>query len=394
VSPSGLTVNDAVLNISFQFGSRQWFHYEIEQCNLPRPPPQSADGEELKEVVKTPRADRVSSPCPPDNASESNRLKELETQKAAREYKEEVERHNGLAEASARILSEGWRSCARGPLQGLNGVPEIETTVDLRPQALHSETDSSIAPQSVLNGEADIFISEAYSEGFSAPSSLIQISLTGSSVSDERDVADLSEHMGQPQHGSEELQHRTESLIEVNSARDERMGSSVDLPGTRLRPPYPIPLGPRSAASEYARTDDTPWPAKLQSVSVSEGHAVAQPESPSLPRQLIPHDHEQLKSSHTQRQRRNPPNITPHSDSSRTHKHREHRPPSASHGASTVHRDGPSWPSFDFDKLPKEPPPPQLTGDRRAIAFTAPMTSIQHCPLVVRMHWLVSGQTP
>jgi len=46
-------------------------------------------------------------------------------------------------------------------------------------------------------------------------------------------------------------------------------------------------------------------------------------------------------------------------------------------------------PRFDFDKLPKEPPPLELTGDRRAIAFMAPMTSIQHCPLVVRMHWLV-----
>lgn len=255
---------------------------------------------------------------------------------------------------------------------------------DSRPQAFHSETDSSIASQqSVRNVDAGIFISEAYSEGFSAPTSPIQVSLTASSV------ADLSE---QPHYGRAELYHRDESLIEVNSACDAVIGqgSSVDSSATRLRPPDPIPLGPRSTPSEYARTDDTPWPNKLQSVSVAGEQAVAELEGPSPPQQLIPHDHERLKSSHIHHQRRVPINIAPSSDAPKAHKHRERRPHTVAHGA-CAERDTGSWPRFDFDKLPKEPPPPQLTGNRRAISFTAPMTSIQHCPLVVRMHWLVSS---
>lgn len=388
--PAGIVVEGALPDVSVQFGSRQWFHYEVEQCNLPRPS-QSDDGQELGEVAKAPGATLVSSPYIPDEASEATRFYQLETQKAAREYREEAERRNCLAEASARFPSEGLCFCAPTLPQDSNGVQEKEIAVDLRPHACHSETDSSFVPQSMLNGEGGIFISEAYSEGFSAPSSLIQVSLAGSSVRDERDVADVNEQMGQLQR--RELHCRTESLIEVNSARDTRPGTPVDVvQATYLQPPYPIPLGPRSAPSEYARTDDTPWPTKLQSVSVAEGQVVADIEYPSPPRQLIPHDHEQLKSSHVQRQRqhRNPP---PHSDASRSHKHREHRAPSATRGASMKEHEGPNWPKFDFDKLPKEAPPHQLTGDRRAIGFTAPMTSIQDCPLVVRMHWLVSGRT-
>lgn len=44
---------------------------------------------------------------------------------------------------------------------------------------------------------------------------------------------------------------------------------------------------------------------------------------------------------------------------------------------------------FSFDDLPLEPPPEHLTGDRRAISFTAPMTSVQSCSLIVRAHWEV-----
>ena len=368
--------DDAIPDVSVQFGSRQWFPYEIEQCNHPRLSP-GADGQELTEIIKPPKVRPVSISYPPDEASSATTF---QTHKQAREQQEEVERRNSLAGARARIMSEGWGPSTEGALIGSNSVPDKEYGAGLRRQMSHLETDSSIGSRSVPPDEA-IFISEAYSEEFSPPSSPIQVSMTASSV------ADLSE---QSQHESLELHHCTKSLIEVNSACDASLGpaSSAHLPVSHQQPPYPIPLGPRSALSEFACTDDTPWPSKPQSVSVSEGQAVTEPK---VSQQLIPHDHEQLKSSHTNLQRRIPLNITSHSNPVRTHQHRKRRTPGATHGASTAERDVSNRPRFDFDKLPKEPPPQELTGDRRAIAFMAPMTSIQHCPLVVRMHWLVGA---
>jgi len=340
----------------------------------------STDGQELTEIIKPPNVRPVSISYPPDEASEATASHQLETHKQAREQKEQVDRRNSLAKARVRILSESWGPCIEGALQGSNGVLDNEYGAGLRPEMFHLETDSSIGSRSVPPDEA-IFISEAYSEGFSPQSSLIQVTITASSV------ADLSE---QSQHESPELHHRTESLIEVNSACDASLGpaSSAHLPVSHQQPSYTTPLGPRSAPSEFACTDDTPWPSKPRSVSASEGQAVAELK---VAQQLIPHDHEQLKSSHTNLQRRIPLNITSHSNPARTHQHRKRRTPGATHGTSTAARDVSNRPRFDFDKLPKEPPPQELTGDRRAIAFMAPMTSIQHCPLVVRMHWLVSA---
>ncbi|KAF8315593.1 hypothetical protein DL93DRAFT_2166561 [Clavulina sp. PMI_390] len=427
-----ITLNGVCICV-FLFGSRQWFVYETDSCGIPRP------GDPPRRTLSTP------TPHPSHfDGDEQGILRGWEVEKKGREEQEENERRLGLADAEARFAAGGDADQAQARVSEDSDI-ETErldevgspTELDGRGAAMSSsDADSSFVVShlpSHPSNDRGIFISESYSEGFSPPNSPIQVSLSaGSSGAGSRPT---SVGPPRPPLTTTGAPHHAGDAIDPNSVI-----TSFNLEGPEFKSPRSIPLGGESALSEYERTDATPWPPGLDSVSVTTKPRHAS--SPTTegnrafsPPQLIPHDHQHLRSAQTnhhhgplvltssnitdviggatppvveQRRRRLGRLAKPASVGYRHHEHRPRpssppkTPPILEADAhigggglgAGLETDEHGWPKFDFDRLPKQPPPQHLCGDRREISFAAPMMSIQQCPLVVRMHWSVRMHVP
>lgn len=425
--------------------ARQFFPWEVEHCDIPPSAPSEPDDELEKGLAPGPRRP----PTIRSTSSDGAMFRKLEDKREAREMEEESERRAGLAEAEVRVVQNGGESRAQRLLNSFKHPPTRPLGAGAKSSPSHppgllapplplslgsqddkssassiyiapsqySQVTSSVNPTSAAAGGArqeGIFISEAFSADFEPPSSLVEVSIASGSDSENESANASALSPGSSFGGRVERPETEESGGGPSVAG---VPSSADL----YPLPYPLPVG--TTTDEIESTTDAVWPSTIpSSPSVSRAPSQAgetyPPRPPTAPAQitpqLIPHDHSMLKlqthkmsalpssetsSSPTMQQRQgrsgnsefDSPHNNPNPDSKSSHTHAHTHSHPHSHSPRTPTHD---WPAFDFDKLPKAPPPTHLTGDRRAIAFTAPMTSVSQCALVVRMHWEVVSEYP
>ncbi len=283
----------------------------------------------------------------------------LEERRAVEEAKEEAERRAELDRIKERLssLHSALPTAATCGGDGGDRVSSYDGTVasvsgtDGSERSRHSGASgrSRCRPATKERRLGGIYVSESYTEDFSPPRSLVQISIDGGSS----EVGDIHIDV-------EDLQLE-EQLNEEGKSHDGSAEGSVHLP-----------LPPAAAAfSSVENVSSRKYPTTLPStptrtsrrgsIPSSQNHSHRHPQhyyhgtnlttaagSPPQQQQLFPHDHTRSRLNNQRengKKRRKEKNIT----------------------------DLP----FSFEALPTKPPPKHLTGSRRAIRFWAPMTSIR-----------------
>ncbi|KAF8324426.1 uncharacterized protein EI90DRAFT_2332073 [Cantharellus anzutake] len=297
----------------------------------------------------------------------------LERKREAEEAKEDAERKAELQRIKEHLHALDWTRSRDSDL-GSHDEPS-------------SGTEDADGRRSTKRLDR-IHISESYSEDFSPPQSPVQVSIDGGSSTEEKIKESGECRTGEDIHiGMEDLQERNEigSQSCVHSipssgvgvfARDEM---SVGWPGSLIETSsrkYPTALPStvtRASRQELIRSSQRPH--------FAGGNTTVTVPIDTVEPQLLPHDHARVGLK-----------VDKGRKDWRENRKRE----------KTI-VDLP----FSFESLPTQPPPKHLIRSRRAIHFTAPMTSVQQvsesglcsslalssltlplkCPLVVRAHW-------